>query len=190
MTERERLGDAIKRIARGYILIHLNINLGTLNILPNWLGYILFYGALNVISEEEDSAKLLRPLAVLLGIWEALLWLLTLFGVSFDVPLITLFAEVIGLYFHFQLLTNLASIAKKYDCPEQKRLLTLRTVRTLLITLLSLPLPWEKIQLAGVLIVIIHVIVSIWITAVLYALRRSLIDKEQITFRSNTDEEV
>ncbi len=180
----ERLGEAVKKIARGYIFLHLNINLGTLNILPNWLGYILIFGALTAISEDEDSAQLLRPLAVLLGIWEGLLWLFALLGAEIDLPIITLIAAIIGLYFHFQLLTNLASIAEKYNCPEQKRLLTLRTVRTLLITLLTLPLPWEKYQFFGVLIVIVEAIVAIWITAVLYALRRSLLENKPASISS------
>ena len=32
---------AVKQIAWGYVLLHFNINLGTFNMLPNWLGYLL-----------------------------------------------------------------------------------------------------------------------------------------------------
>ena len=39
------LCQAVKHIAWGYVLLHFNINLGPLNVLPNWAGYLLMVGA-------------------------------------------------------------------------------------------------------------------------------------------------
>jgi hypothetical protein len=37
-VNRRSLIDAIGRVAWGYLFLHLNFSLGTLNLLPNWLG--------------------------------------------------------------------------------------------------------------------------------------------------------
>ncbi|MBR6793874.1 MAG: hypothetical protein IKM48_05910 [Clostridia bacterium] len=176
MTESQKLAAAVKNIARAYLFLHLNINLGTLNVLPSWVGYILIFGALPVIAEEQPSAKLLRPLAVILGLWEGVLWGAQLFNVPFEPLIPSLLAAVVGLYFHFQLLTDLANIAKKqHEYSLHTRLLTLRTVRTLMITVIVFPFPWEKYPAITMIFLIAHAIVALWICVVLYALRRSVL---------------
>lgn len=172
----ENLAGAVKNIAWGYVLLHLNLNLGTLNILPNWLGYLLMLGALSILGEHEPSALLLRPLGILLAVWEGSLWGLAIFGISFDLSVFNLIAAVVSLYFHFQLLTNLAVLAEKNCCTEQRRILHLRTVRTLLITLLALPIPWVQYVGLTIGIVIVNLIVAIWICSVLFALSHALED--------------
>ena len=189
MNDPQRFGNAIKSIARAYLFLHLNINLGTLNILPSWVGYIWIFGALPIIAEEEDAARLLRPLAVILGLWEGFLWVVQLFGLSYSPYLLTIIAEIIELYFHFQLLTNLASIAERYEYPERKKLLTLRTVRTLMVTALVLPFPWEQYTAVTIVVLIAHAIVAFWICAVLYSLRRSVLGENHGIIYCDTEDE-
>lgn len=178
MTQREKLADAVWLIAWGYVLLHVDITFWSVNILPNWLGYALMLRALPALGEEEPSALLLRPLGMLLALWEGLLWGLAIFGGSAGHGIIGVLGSVLALYFHFQLLTDLASIAGRHGCPEQNRILTLRTVRTVLITLLALPLPWARyMALAGV-IVLVQLIVGVWICSVLFSLKRSLLENE------------
>ena len=174
MTQQETLCWAVKKIAWGYLLLHLNFTLGTLNVLPDWLGYIFMIQALSSLSQEEPSATLLQPLGVLLAVWSGLLWLAALFGQTLHLYILEVLAAVLSLYFHFQLLTNLAHLAARYGCPEGQRLLTLRTVRTLLITLLALPLPWQQYEWLSLLIIAAHLVVAIWLCSVLFSLRRSL----------------
>lgn len=172
--ERQRLTDGLKMIAFGYLLLHLNINLGTCNVLPNWLGYLLILKALPILGEYEPSALLLTPIGTLLAVWEGALWGMALFSLTPDIYLLRVVASVIALYFHFQLLTNLADIAQKFGCKERRSILMLRTVRTILITLVALPIPWESIKVLSVWIAIIYVFVAIWICVVLFSFRRSL----------------
>jgi hypothetical protein len=175
-VERQRLADSVKLIAYGYLLLHLNFNLGTLNVLPNWLGYILILRALPELGEYESSALLLRPLGILLGLWEGVLWTVNLTGSSLNGYLFTAISAVIALYFHFQLLTNLADIAGICGCPERSRILTLRTVWTVLNTLVALPVPWDSFHVLTVGMVVVFVVVAIWICTVLFSLRRSLLE--------------
>ena len=176
--ESEQLSAAIKKIAWAYVLLHLNFYLGTLNILPNWLGYILILQALPQISQMEESAALLRPLGILLALWEGLLWGAQLFSLQLKLELVNYLATAISLYFHFQLLTNLAHIAEACHYPKKQRLLHLRTVRTLLITLLVLPVPWQSHWVLTAAIIAANLIVAVWICDVLFSLKAALLAEE------------
>ena len=79
-----------------------------------------------------------------------------------------------GLYFHFQLLTNLAEIAGWYGCPEQRKILCLRTVRTLLVTGLSLPVPWARYAGLTLGVAVVNLAAALWICSLLFSLRSSL----------------
>ncbi len=174
--EREKLEKAIKSIAWGYVLLHVNINLGSLNLLPDWLGYVLILGALPILSEAEPSALLLRPLGILLALWEGLVWGLTSLGAPPNFMALGLVAAALSLYFHFQLLTNLSALARQHNSPQEKKLLHLRTVRTLLITVLALPIPWEQHIALTTGMAVVNLIVGFWICSLLFSLRRSLME--------------
>ena len=192
MTEQKNLAEAIKKIARAYLFLHLSINLGTLDILPSWVGYILIFRAIPIIAEKQPSAKLLQPLAVILGIWEGILWSTRLFNLHFDPFLLSLLAAIVGLYFHFQLLTDLANIAKSlHDYSLHTKLLTLRTVRTVMATIIVFPFPWEEHPAVTVIFLTAYAIVALWICFVLYGLRRSVLGEHtnNIIYCDTEDEE-
>lgn len=176
MKEKEELIAAVRRVAWGCVLLHLNFTLGTLNILPNWLGYALILSALPTLGQGEPSALLLRPLGQALAIWEGILWLTALFGLTPNIPIVTAIATVVVLYFHFQLLTNIAAIAQQWHCPQQGRILTLRTIRTLLITVLALPIGWTQTEAMAIITAIAHIAVAILICSALFSFCDSLRD--------------
>lgn len=170
-----RAGDfspAVKSIAWGYILLYFNFNIGTLDLLPAWLGYLLFFGALPVLSQACPTAKLLRPFALGLALWNGVTWIL---GSGWYPGIVGVIDGVVSLYFHFQLLTELAALAGIYSCPQQQKLLTLRTVNTVLQTVFILlgQLLAEAEGIAIVLLVV-NLVVLVWICVVLFGLRRAL----------------
>ena len=57
-TEKEKLAKTIRLIGWGFVLIFLNFNIGTLNLVPSWLGYLLFVSALSDLKK-----RALRPKA-------------------------------------------------------------------------------------------------------------------------------
>lgn len=180
MEQHEALRSAVRRVAWGYLLILLDINLGSLNILPNWLGYILILRALPALKAETPSAGLLEPLGILLAFWDGILWIGKTFGYSVDWPLPQLLATVVSLYFHFQLLTNLADIAGKYGCPCETKLRTLRTVQVVLLTASYLLLYWIQATTALTVLAFINLAVVVWICRVLFVFHRHLAPPEPL----------
>lgn len=162
MEERERLCSAIKKIGWGYIFLYFDINLGTMSILPSWVAYVLFQsGIANGVSAEEESVKLLQPIGIILGIYQGIMWLCKMFMIPTDVLIINETASILSLYFHFQLLTNLANIARKYECPQEKPLLNLRTIQTILLTVLAFTTQFEKLYEISMILVIVQIIIMI-----------------------------
>lgn len=141
LTHRE-LGDAIRKMAWAYLLLHLNLNLGSLNLLPNWLGYWMLLSSMVRLAQWSPTARLLRPLGGFLAIMAGLDWLAALAGVSTPanglwpllLALLTLLRQLIGLYFHFQLLTDIADAAVRAGYEEPESILRARTGYTLLTT--------------------------------------------------------
>lgn len=179
MEKRENLASAVRLAAWGYIFLHLDINLFVINIFPDWAAYIMFIKAIAILGGEDETANLLRPLGVILALWEGVKFVLGLMGAELDITAVNLIASVVSLYFHFQFLTNLASLAERYDCPQEGRILTLRTVRTVLMTIMALPIGWDTTEVMTIIMVIINLIVALWICMVLFSLKNSLLDCEE-----------
>lgn len=169
-----KLTYSVKKIAWGYLFLHLNFTLFVINILPNWAGFILFFSALSIIREEDESAGLLSPLCVALGLWEGLLWAAAIVGLEVNSTILELIVSIISIYFHFQLLTNLSVIAERYRCPQAGSIRLLRTVRTIISTLLALPFPYTDHEVLVFISILVSLAAAIWLIAVLFSLRRSL----------------
>lgn len=145
MEERKGLYRSLGRIAWGYALIYLNININALDLLPDWAGWLLIGSALpGVAGAGEPSALLLRPLCWLLAAWEGLCWALEAIGRPTELWGLWLIAAAVSLYVHFQLFTNLAGAAERFACPQRRSLLVLRTVNVVFTTLMHLPLPLDS----------------------------------------------
>ena len=188
--ERPDLYKPLSHIAWGYLLLHVNFNLGTLNVLPNWLGFLMIRDELKTIGQIVPSALLLRPLVRVLALWEGLLWVLALLGKEFSFYPLELVIMIIALYFHFQLLTDLAQIARQFPPeldeatelkPLDQRILRSRTVRILLATLMALPLPAKLLGWMPftVVIVLANFVVAVRIMAQLFDLRRAFPKPEE-----------
>lgn len=139
------LSEAVSCVAWGYVFLHLDFNLGGINVLPDWACYALVLHALPGLARAERSALLLRPLAVILLAVDALMWALQIFGAAPDLYIVSALCTVLALYFHFQLLTNVADIAR-IDPQRSRSVLRLRNFRTVFVTLLALPLQPEAMS--------------------------------------------
>lgn len=170
------LSGTASLVAWGYLFLYLDINLGPVDILPNWLGYGMMLRALPAL-----GSAVLRPLASMLAGWQGLLWVLPILGIPTAGPVVSLLAlvfGVVGIYFHFQLLTNLAEVAQQRAFPDEKSLLRLRTINTLLVTLFALPVAWADYPIPSLVLALVGIVVGLWICVTLFHLRNHLQQEE------------
>lgn len=71
----EALYRGVSHAAWGYLFLYLDVNLGTVSILPAFVGYLLFWSAISALEGEVRDLSLLRPLCALLGAWAGAGWL-------------------------------------------------------------------------------------------------------------------
>ena len=202
MTDYNKIYNGISKAIWGYFFLYFNINLGTISILPSFIGYILFLKSIDLLQDEERELSLLKTLGVILGIWEGIQWLANCVGYSFDGKwqFVNLIIGLVNLYFHFQFLTNLASIATKHqqeNCIYDKDLLTCRTVQviiqTLFLTISNLNLDFtysaeELMFYVTMIFMIVYFIFLLGIGRTLIQLRKHLKNDEEITEENSITE--
>ena len=182
--ETKTLSSAIKKIAISYILIYLHINISVIDILPDWLGYFLIVSVLPVLSQKEKSAQLLKPFGIAIGIWNIFEDVLKIAGDELNLTVISLVFSIITIYFHFQLITNVANL--DIEEPTKKRLLNLRTATVILHTVLtfSLFIPTvidvdNEIYTYILMIMLIpQLIICFWISGELFKISKVMKEKE------------
>jgi len=184
MTERQRNYTAISRAAWGYVLCHVGFNLGKIDVLPDFIGYLLLLSVIEQLKEEQKSLTLLRPFGWILTVWSGLDWLGVILGLSasLQLPLVILLLQMVRIYFHFQFLTDLAVFAEscgdirwrwKGHGPPSRELIKNRNRQTVLLTVLSvlayLPQPqvvwWQYVMLLptiAVLVIIIDILIALF----------------------------
>ena len=181
-TDRETLYRGVSHAAWGYFFLYLDINLGSLNILPDWAAYALFLSAIGKLQGERRDLALLRPLGILLAAWNGTDWGLALFGGSVNgrfLPL-DLVIGVVQMYFHFQLLTDCAALAADWEASGEtvdRRILRWRTIQTVIQTgvmcLSYLPAEWDTaVMTAMTAMVLVYLAAGLGTMLALFALRR------------------
>ena len=173
--EPKKLAHAISLIAWGYLFLYFNVTLGTMNIIPNWVGYLMMGKAIKELKEASPAMDLLGPLCILLAALEMWFWTLTLIGINsqhYLLQLLSLLLAVAALYFHFQLLTNLVEALGRAGETWRKELLNLRTV---LAAVMALPVLWKEHFAVTVILAIAGVLVGISISAVLFWIRNAFL---------------
>ena len=183
MNDNKKLFHGLDRAAWGYFFLYFNITLGRVNLLPPFVGYLLFLSALKLMEHEQRELTLLKPLAILLALWHGVDWVLSLTGGNlYGLQFIDLIRDVVNLYFHFQFLTDIASIARRYqpdDTDLDGRILRCRTLQTLMLTSmwgLTYFSKWYKDAWAFISMGmgVVYVIAGIIIMRAIFALRRHI----------------
>ena len=173
MEEREQLSRALRKIFWGYIFLYFNFYLGTIDLLPAAISFFLFYQAIRDCLEKEDEAtKLLKSICVILGIYHLIDEFMVMFQIQVELFLVEEIMAVLALYFHFQFLTNLANIADKYSYLAVDTILALRTVYTVMMTILTFTMHFEEIEWLSLMIIVAQVFITIFICFVIGKFRR------------------
>ena len=163
---------------------YFDFNINTVSILPSFIGYLLFLSAINYLCDEERELNLLRTLVTILTMWHIASWLASWAAIDLDgmLQVVDIIIGVVNIYFHFQLLTNLASIATKYQSADDEldaKLLRYRTLQTVMLTaviIVGYLAKWlpELVTVVSIGMIIIYLIVGILLMKALFDLRRSI----------------
>lgn len=188
MMDKNNLYQGISKCAWAYFFLYFDINLGKVSILPDFVAFLLFLSAIGLLKEEERELGLLTPLGDLLAGWHILQWTLSWVGRDLDglIPGLDIVICLANLYFHFQLLTNLASIAAKYQSEgagHDKKLIKYRTMQTILFTVMMVLSYlstlfreiWAYISIA---LGAVYLIAGLCMMAALFGLRKEFTNKQ------------
>lgn len=184
MTDYQELCKSIGKVAWGYFFIYFNININSISILPSFIGYLLFLSAIKALCKEERELALLKTLATILSVWHIASWLASWVSIDLDgmLQVVDIIIGVVNIYFHFQLLTNLASIAAKYQSDDDEldaKFLRYRTLQTIMLTsviIVGYLNQWlfEIVTVVSIVMIIVYIIAGILLMKALFALRRCL----------------
>ena len=188
MTDRQTLYTGVSRAAWGYFFLYFNINLGRVSILPSFVAFLLFLSSISLLKEERRDLALLRPFGILLAIWHFVGWALSWIGGTLDgrFEILGLLIGLASLYFHFQLFTDFAALAAKYQQPDDnldRRLLRWRTIQTVLLTVMTLmayPAQWfsDWWDYVVMAMAVVYLIAGLCLMMALFALRKLFADQE------------
>lgn len=184
MTDYQKLYSGISKAAWGYFFLYFNINFNNVSILPSFVGYLLFLSAIKLLKEEERELSLLHTLGVIMALWTGVEWLASFVGLNLEGmwQFIDIIISLVNLYFHFQFLTNLASIAAKYQSEGYEldaKLLRYRTLQTVMLSAIEVIIcfqPWlsEAWTVISICMLIVYLIAGICLMKALFDLRKCL----------------
>ena len=180
--EPKKLAHAIGLVAWGYVFLYFNLTLGSLNIIPNGVCYLLIGKAIGQLKDASPAIALLSPLSILLAALELCFWVFALIGIdgqNYFLKLLGLLLAILSLYFHFQLLTDLVALLQRAGISGTKKLLLLRTVRTVLAAVMALPIPWQNSVVLTVIVAVSGVVVGLWVCVLLVGLRKALLQEKE-----------
>ena len=150
---RAAIYEGLTKAAWAFVFLYLDINLGTLNLLPQWAGYLLLWKSIALLEGERRDLALLRPFCLGLGLW--------------------------SLYCIFQFLTDLAALADAHQGPGLilgKNLRFCRSAAAVLTVLGVLPIPWDGHLIAVTVLVLVQLGVVLAILCYLFRLRKCFLE--------------
>lgn len=183
MTEYEKLYSGIGKVAWGYFFIYFDLKINGISLLPAFIGYFLLLSAVRGLGEVERELKLLRIPGAILASWHLATWLCSLTPLNMigTLPIVDLLIGIVNIYYQFQLLTNLASIAAKHQpagSAHDRQILGCRTLQTILLTAIMLVgqvnLWLGEAWIPVLVMAIVHILAGIYLMRVLFDLRRNL----------------
>ena len=118
----------IKYIFWGLVFFHFHVTINQIDLLPDFVGFILFYLALDGLAMDSGRYGGMKVMAILLAVVEAVLLVMTLGGrtVAMSAPAVLAMVAVGLLYawFDWLLFTVLMEVAEGYGCDVRKAALT------------------------------------------------------------------
>ena len=172
--ESNTTANTVRKIAWGYFFLYLDINLNSWSVLPAWLGWYKFSSAIGALKEKRPKLALLENFLPPLLVWSLLEWQ-QFFALPAWTGPVRVMLELMELYFHFHLLTELSALASG---ALAQRLLRCRTaslvMETAMIGIIALPLPQEILGWMAVPLLLARALVCLYIMLSIFSLAKEL----------------
>lgn len=196
MMTNQQKANGLNYAIFGYVFLYLNFNL-TINgwvipLLPNLVGYWFFLRMIGILEEDCPELSLLKNFSLVLAIASIDQIIVPVLEYIPFLSIIQLVILMVNIYFHFQLVTNLATLLKGWEFPQESaKLLGLRTrlvVVTTLVQGVGHLLPdtsgWHSLTVDGVTflwgcVLFYLFVIMIQIIFCLYGVRKTLISQAE-----------
>jgi len=181
--------SAYRKMFWGFIFVYIHINIGPIDILPNFAGYIMVYSALRKLAKQEELYNKGRIPALIMSL-VSLLDLVSLGDVnlltsslnSHEMWIIMLkqLPSIVNLYMVFCICRGFYTVAENMDLEEFKELVKSRWrvfLVTSLFTLFMTPFMFslsDRWQPLMIIVMIAYFIASILFTALVYRAKNVL----------------
>lgn len=181
----DALKSGIETVIYGFVFLLLDFRIGRFNVLPDWLGYLLLRESVDELGSHEPDIVLLKPLAALLAAYDAINWVLALFGTGGWIMAVEVVITVVSIYFFYQFYTDLGNLAVRYGAPRAAWFYWLRVVQAAMTTFLMLfYYPLLKRRMAGqgwfaVSWMVASLVLCVCTALAVYALNRTIKERAQ-----------
>ena len=100
-----------------FVLMNFNLNFGhtTINVCPDFVGWILFYLAFDLLGDYISSKSYMKILSLVMVILTGALWVLELVKPGFDTTVIKAISNLINVFYMFILFGVLENIATDFN---------------------------------------------------------------------------
>lgn len=126
---------AIKNVAWYIVLISYHFNIGSIDILPDWLGYILLYKAIETIGKIQPSANLLKTFSAVMIANSVFQTVCKIFNFTVQSYVYGLVMAVIHIYLDFQILTDIWHTAQECQSASGDKIPMLKNITTFTYTI-------------------------------------------------------
>lgn len=109
----------VNRVFWGMLLIILHLKVGEVDLLPDFVGYFLYYMAIDGLTVDVPEERSLKWLAALFAVQELADQLMVVAGISLSGTVAVVYSLVSGLlhvWFEYKLFTLLIDTAAHYNC--------------------------------------------------------------------------
>ncbi|MBQ2509548.1 MAG: hypothetical protein II529_01870 [Erysipelotrichaceae bacterium] len=133
---------ALSYAAFGFMFTLININLTlnslTVNITPNFIGWILLFVGFDKFGKYVENKKYLKVLSLILIVLSAALWAIDLFRLDLPVTIVKVVTNVLSAIYIFGLFTILTRVAEDYHSTHADTIRYLKYINVILFLLLSI----------------------------------------------------
>lgn len=166
------------KIFVGFLFCYLNLNLNfgasTINLLPEFVGYILLYLGIRELAHESERYPKVQPFLIGLGVYTGIVWVMNLMGRTGSIVavLLNLVAAVIDMYAVYQIIMGFEEIEHRHsvDIAAEKTLTCWKIC--VVIHILTIVLFWVPVLnillMFGAIIAVIMLLVCVHKTRKLY----------------------